>query len=200
MVLFKNKTARSVPRSSHGSTAKCVSKRVASARMSWSAGPADGVAVLLVHGNCSSAPFWGCRCWRHLPGNLRIIAPDLRGYGQSETAPVDATRGLSDFADDVAALLDDKELFPSPGKVIVRGALDGLRGRHAAADRPSGPGRRAAARSAGESVRLRRDPGDDDGTPTPRPTTPAPAAGRPTRISCSGSPTRTAATIRRPAR
>ncbi len=69
------------------------------------AGPADGTPVLLVHGNCSSAAFWQ-PLLRHLPAGLRIVAPDLRGYGRSETAPVDATRGLRDFADDVAALLD----------------------------------------------------------------------------------------------
>jgi pimeloyl-ACP methyl ester carboxylesterase len=68
-------------------------------------GPADGTPVLLIHGNCSSAAFWEPLA-RHLPPALRLIAPDLRGYGGSETAPVDATRGLSDFADDVAAALD----------------------------------------------------------------------------------------------
>jgi len=72
-------------------------------------GPADGTPVLLVHGNCSSAAFWR-PLLRHLPPTLRIVAPDLRGYGRSEAAPVDATRGLSDFADDLAALLD--EFFP----------------------------------------------------------------------------------------
>lgn len=69
------------------------------------AGPADGAPVLLIHGNCSSAAFWQPMV-RHLPADLRLIAPDLRGYGGSETAPVDATRGLRDFADDVAAVLD----------------------------------------------------------------------------------------------
>ena len=82
------------------------------------AGPADGTPVLLVHGNCSAAPFW-VPLLRHLPGNLRLVAPDLRGFGASETAPVDATRGLSDFADDVAALLEIEELFPRPGQVVV---------------------------------------------------------------------------------
>ena len=98
------------------------------------AGPADGTPVLLVHGNCSSAAFW-VPLVRHLlrPGsprrpedqapvitqNLRLVAPDLRGYGRSQTAPVDATRGLRDFADDVAALLDDPGLFPSGGPVLV---------------------------------------------------------------------------------
>src|SRR5690349_15588330 len=55
-------------------------------------GPADGTPVLLIHGNCSSAAFWE-PLTRHLPPNLRLIAPDLRGYGGTETAPVDATRG-----------------------------------------------------------------------------------------------------------
>jgi pimeloyl-ACP methyl ester carboxylesterase len=81
-------------------------------------GPADGAPVLLVHGNCSSADFWR-PLLRHLPPSLRIVAPDLRGYGRSGTAPVDATRGLRDFADDVAALLDEPELFPGGGAVTV---------------------------------------------------------------------------------
>jgi pimeloyl-ACP methyl ester carboxylesterase len=78
-------------------------------------GPADGTPVLLIHGNCSSAAFWEPLA-RRLPPALRLIAPDLRGYGGSETAPVDATRGLSDFADDVAAAL---EALDVDGPVVV---------------------------------------------------------------------------------
>ncbi|MEV6494570.1 alpha/beta fold hydrolase [Actinoplanes sp. NPDC051633] len=81
-------------------------------------GPEDGTPVLLVHGNCSSAQFW-LPLVRRLPDGIRVVAPDLRGYGRSQTAPVDATRGLSDFADDVAALLDDRSLFPQDGPVAV---------------------------------------------------------------------------------
>ncbi|MGK5683580.1 alpha/beta fold hydrolase [Actinoplanes sp. URMC 104] len=81
-------------------------------------GPEDGTPVLLVHGNCSSAAFW-MPLVRRLPDGLRVVAPDLRGYGRSETAPVDATRGLRDFADDVAALLDERSLFPQGGPVVV---------------------------------------------------------------------------------
>ncbi|HEY0001046.1 MAG TPA: alpha/beta hydrolase [Actinoplanes sp.] len=81
-------------------------------------GPADGTPVLFVHGNCSAAAFW-VPLLRHLPPTLRVVAPDLRGYGRTETAPVDATRGLRDFAEDVAALLDDESLFPSGGPVTV---------------------------------------------------------------------------------
>jgi len=81
-------------------------------------GPADGTPVLLVHGNCSSADFW-VPLVRRLPDGVRVVAPDLRGYGRSETAPVDATRGLRDFADDVAALLDNRDLFPREGPVVL---------------------------------------------------------------------------------
>lgn len=79
-------------------------------------GPAGGAPVLLIHGNCSSAAFW-TPLLRHLPATLRLIAPDLRGYGETQAAPVDATRGLRDFADDVASLLDAPQLF---GRAPVR--------------------------------------------------------------------------------
>ena len=81
-------------------------------------GPVGGPPVLLVHGNCSSAGYW-LPLLRHLPDTLRIVAPDLRGYGDSETAPVDATRGLRDFADDVAALLDQPGLFAPGARPVV---------------------------------------------------------------------------------
>ncbi|MER7458482.1 alpha/beta hydrolase [Micromonospora sp. NPDC126480] len=84
------------------------------------AGPPDGVPVLLVHGNCSSALFWEPLV-RRLPDHLRVVAPDLRGYGETDTAPVDATRGLADFADDVAALLGVEGLFPAGARPVVVG-------------------------------------------------------------------------------
>ncbi len=34
-------------------------------------------------------------------GRYTIYAPDMRGYGDSETLPVDATRGVRDFSDDL---------------------------------------------------------------------------------------------------
>ncbi len=84
------------------------------------AGPPDGVPVLLVHGNVSSSAFWEPLLAR-LPDTLRVVAPDLRGYGETDTAPVDATRGLDDFADDVAALLDAPGLFPPGARPVVAG-------------------------------------------------------------------------------
>ncbi|KGN32510.1 alpha/beta hydrolase [Knoellia sinensis KCTC 19936] len=86
-------------------------------------GPEGGKPVLLVHGNCSSGGYWEPFVRDHLAGDatpLRIVAPDLRGYGDSESAPVDATRGLRDFADDLHALLG-AGLFGSDDPVVVVG-------------------------------------------------------------------------------
>jgi pimeloyl-ACP methyl ester carboxylesterase len=41
-----------------------------------------------------------------LPPEVRALAIDLRGFGDSETLPVDATRGVRDFSDDVASVID----------------------------------------------------------------------------------------------
>ncbi|MFV9503454.1 MAG: alpha/beta fold hydrolase [Oscillochloridaceae bacterium umkhey_bin13] len=68
-------------------------------------GPANGIPVIFVHGNASCATFWE-ETMLALPEGFRGIAPDLRGYGATEFKPVDATRGLNDFADDVFALAD----------------------------------------------------------------------------------------------
>lgn len=63
------------------------------------------LTVVLVHGNVSSSLFWQ-QTMLDLPDDLRVIAIDLRGFGASEHRPVDATRGVRDFSDDVAAALD----------------------------------------------------------------------------------------------
>ena len=68
-----------------------------------------GQPVLLLHGNVSSSVFWEDTVLA-LPDGFRGLAPDLRGFGDSEALPVDATRGLRDFADDVHALVDTLEL------------------------------------------------------------------------------------------
>jgi pimeloyl-ACP methyl ester carboxylesterase len=68
-------------------------------------GPADGAPVLFVHGNASSATYWE-ETMLALPAGFRAIAPDLRGYGDSEDKLVDATRGCGDWVDDLLALAD----------------------------------------------------------------------------------------------
>jgi pimeloyl-ACP methyl ester carboxylesterase len=70
----------------------------------WTSGPADGVPLLLVHGNLVSGGWWRYVA-EALPADVRVIAPDLRGFGRTEAKPIDATRGLGDMADDVRSLL-----------------------------------------------------------------------------------------------
>lgn len=71
----------------------------------WSSGPDDGVPLLLLHGNMSSGGFWKYLAVE-LPDDIRVIAPDLRGYGRTEPKGIDATRGLGDMSDDLHGLLD----------------------------------------------------------------------------------------------
>lgn len=60
--------------------------------------------VVFIHGNLSSSLFWQ-EIMQDLPADLRVIAIDLRGFGGTESLPVDATRGVADFSDDVHATL-----------------------------------------------------------------------------------------------
>jgi len=74
-------------------------------------GPEDGEPVVLLQGNLSSGRFY-----EHVMGSLaelrpsgrrplRLIAPDMRGYGRTEKLPIDATRGLRDWSDDLRSLV-----------------------------------------------------------------------------------------------
>jgi len=70
------------------------------------AGPDDGIPVLFIHGNFSSATWWE-ETLTALPPQYRGIAPDQRGYdGADSKVLIDATRGMGDFVDDALALMD----------------------------------------------------------------------------------------------
>lgn len=68
-------------------------------------GPDDGAPVLFIHGNASSNTYWE-ELMLKLPDGFRGIAPDLRGYGDTEDKLIDATRGIGDWVDDLLALMD----------------------------------------------------------------------------------------------
>ncbi len=72
-------------------------------------GPPDGVPVVLLHGNLSTGRFWQ-QVMETAPDDLHLLAPDLRGFGRTEPRVIDATRGLRDWSDDTAALLDALEV------------------------------------------------------------------------------------------
>lgn len=86
--------------------------------------------VVLIHGNVSSSLFWQ-EIMQDLPSDLRVIAIDLRGFGGTEHAPIDATRGVRDFSDDVHATLEALGLgavhlvgWSMGGGVVMQYALD----------------------------------------------------------------------------
>jgi pimeloyl-ACP methyl ester carboxylesterase len=60
--------------------------------------------LVLLHAAVSSSLFWQ-ELMQDLPSDLRVIAVDLRGFGSTEGLPVDATRGVRDFSDDLHATL-----------------------------------------------------------------------------------------------
>lgn len=67
-------------------------------------GSEGGIPVVLIHGNLSTGRFF-----EHLlpraPDLYRFIVPDMRGFGDTQRLPIDATRGLRDWADDTHSLL-----------------------------------------------------------------------------------------------
>lgn len=74
------------------------------------AGPQDGDPIVLVHGNMSSGPFWEETMLVLAGEGYRVLAPDLRGYGDTEAVPVDGTRGMRDWSDDLKALVTTLDL------------------------------------------------------------------------------------------
>ncbi len=100
------------------------------------AGPPDAPALMLVHGNVSAARFFA-ETMVALASGYRCVAPDLRGFGRSERAPVDARRGVRDFADDLHALLTEGGLRPAAGPLHLLGwSLGGGVALQYAADHP----------------------------------------------------------------
>lgn len=66
-----------------------------------------GTPVLLVHGFPLDHTMWASQI-DALGGSARVIAPDLRGFGETPLAAGDEQRGITmeQFADDLAELLD----------------------------------------------------------------------------------------------
>lgn len=56
--------------------------------------------LLLVHGNLSSAAFF-LPIFSQLGQHFDVVAPDLRGFGDTEPLPIEATKGYRDWSDDL---------------------------------------------------------------------------------------------------
>jgi esterase len=71
-------------------------------------GAADAPPVVCVHGYTGSADAFNALA-RHFQHRLRLIAPDVRGHGESQWSP-EGAYGYLDQMSDVAALVDRLEL------------------------------------------------------------------------------------------
>lgn len=87
-------------------------------------------AIVFIHGNVSSSLFWQ-QAILDAPADHSVWAIDLRGFGDSETLPVDATRGVRDFSDDVYSVVEALGLgevdlvgWSMGGGVVMQYALD----------------------------------------------------------------------------
>lgn len=67
-------------------------------------GDGDGVPILMFHGNLATGRFYE-HVIEAAPSGYHFIAPDMRGFGDTERTQIDATRGLGDWADDGYALM-----------------------------------------------------------------------------------------------
>lgn len=68
-------------------------------------GDPAGVPVLMIHGNLATGRFFD-HVIEAAPTGYRFLAPDMRGFGDTEPKPIDATRGLRDWADDAYSLIE----------------------------------------------------------------------------------------------
>ncbi|MGW1067537.1 alpha/beta fold hydrolase [Streptomyces aureus] len=72
------------------------------------AGSPAGLPVLLIHGHPFNRTLWAPQAEALVAAGHRVVTPDLRGYGDS--AVEDGPVYLSDFADDLVALLDHLDI------------------------------------------------------------------------------------------
>ncbi len=90
------------------------------------------IPLVLVHGNCSSSHFFqDFMLALAATGHYIVYAPDLRGYGDSEVLPVDGTRGMRDFSDDLATFVRASSLnsfhllgWSLGGNIVMQYAID----------------------------------------------------------------------------
>ncbi|MGB8360428.1 MAG: alpha/beta hydrolase [Acidimicrobiia bacterium] len=80
-------------------------------------GPADGIPVVMIHGNLATGRFYE-HIMEAAPDGYRFVAPDMRGFGDTEQVPIDATRGVRDWSDDARSLVGALGL---PGPVHLVG-------------------------------------------------------------------------------
>ena len=93
---------------------------------------AGNIPLVLVHGNTSSSLFFQDFMLALAATNrYKIYAPDMRGFGDTQALPINATRGLRDFSDDLSSLVQALGLttfhlfgWSLGGNVVMQYAID----------------------------------------------------------------------------
>jgi pimeloyl-ACP methyl ester carboxylesterase len=101
-------------------------------KMAYLAAGTGKTPIVLVHGNVSSSHFFqNFMLALAATGRYTVYATDMRGYGDSEVLPVDATRGVRDFSDDLASFVQELGLtsfhllgWSLGGNVVMQYAID----------------------------------------------------------------------------
>lgn len=70
-------------------------------------GPEDGTVVLMIHGFPDSARLWRNQVPVLAQAGYRVLAPDVKGYGNSDKPIAVAEYAIARLADDMIAILDD---------------------------------------------------------------------------------------------
>src|SRR4029078_11566455 len=85
-----------------------------------------GKPVLLVHGFPLDYTMWEAQ-FESLSKHARVIAPDLRGFGQSPLGPIDPTHGITmeRYADDLAEFLNVLKFAPDHPVIFMGLSMGG---------------------------------------------------------------------------
>jgi pimeloyl-ACP methyl ester carboxylesterase len=81
--------------------------------------PVPTATALLLHGFMDAAATWDLVAPRLADGGLRVIAPDLRGFGEGPRVPAGAYYHFPDYVFDVADLVE--ALVPPESRLVVVG-------------------------------------------------------------------------------
>lgn len=75
------------------------------------AGDAGNPPILFLHGNTSSSTIWEA-FMLEFSENYFCVAPDLRGFGETEKKVIDATQGIGDWLQDLGGFIEMMDLAP----------------------------------------------------------------------------------------
>jgi pimeloyl-ACP methyl ester carboxylesterase len=87
--------------------------------LEWPAAGDPGVTVLLIHGNMDAAATWDMVAPELAAAGFRVVAPDLRGFGDGARVPSGGYYHFIDYVFDLADLVD--QLVPQGAPLHVVG-------------------------------------------------------------------------------